>query len=983
MIRRIAFAWLLAVFCSAYASAMGFSAAVSSPECSHWVDSVMGAMSPRERIAQLFVPVVDPTKGENSRALVKRYVADNGVGGLLFRKGSITEYANLINYAQSLARVPVMMTFDGEWGLAMRIADTPQFPYNMALGAITDRALLEEYGAEVARECRELGIHVDFAPVADVNLNPANPVIGRRSFGEDPVRVADAVVAFGQGMERAGVISCAKHFPGHGDTSTDSHKTIPVVDHSRDFLFDNDLLPFRRYFDAGLSSVMVGHLSVPAIDSSMNPASMSHPISSRLLKDELGFKGLVFTDALEMKGASREGNNCVSAFLAGADLLLSSTNPPSDITAIEQAVKSGKISQTDIDTRCHKILSYKWALGLSSRPENINLNGLKSRLNAPEAADLIDRLTIASITVTGNRTGLLPLAPGPSVAVVNLGAPADNDFSAIVRRHVPATTFSDSDGSLPESRLNRISDNDIVIVGVYKDDAATAARLARIKARRAVIPVMFMNPYKAMRFRSSLADAEAMVMAYDNTASSRRAAADALFGGNAVSGRLPVSMPGVAELGEGVSYPASRLSFSRPAHGIAPWLGDSIDAIMLSAISAGAFPGAQVLVVKDGCVAIDRCYGKTSNTPSAKKVTDATIYDLASLSKAVGTLPGLMLAKQKGLIDLDAPIAYYIPDLVGTDKAALTPRHLLFHESGMPASLDMYTLMMEPDSYTGALIKRKRVTPNTIKIGRNAYGNSMARMRHDITAKTRPDTDAHEIARGLWATHASYDTIMHRIYDTPLRTPGFRYSCLNFCLLMDIEQRVTGIPHSRWVCENIFMPIGAFSACYRPTELFAVDQIASTETDNFLRKQTLTGYVHDELAAFSGGVQGNAGLFASATDVAKYAQMLLNSGCYGGAQVLDSAVVNEFTTTVSPTCHRGLGFDKPRLDNPDKSATCEEAPASTYGHVGFTGTCCWIDPTNNLIYIFLSNRVNPSRDNPAWFKQKARTRVQSAIYKAL
>lgn len=984
-LRHIILTATIAVASTFSSKAADFKKLTSSNECQQWVDSVLSTMSLQERVGQLFCPVLEPNKGDVSRSVIKKHVVDTRVGGLLFRKGSLNEYASMINYAQSLARIPIIMTLDGEWGLAMRIPEAPVFPYNMALGAVSDTALLEEYGREVARECRETGINIDFAPVADVNLNPANPVIGRRSFGEDPERVAQAVVSFSRGMESGGVLSCAKHFPGHGDTSTDSHKTVPVVDHSREFLSNNDLLPFQRYINEELSAVMVGHLSVPVLDPSMTPASLSRPISTGLLKEEMGFSGLVFTDALEMKGAKGgSGNNCVDAFMAGADFLLSSANPATDREAILTALKNGKISEKQINERCRKILAYKWALGLNRQPAKTDLAGLKERLNTPETADLIDRLTIASITAINNQGNILPLNTDKTIAVVNLGAPAINEFSEIISRHAPIDRYSNSNAPFTAAQLSEINSHDIVITGVYSDNSTNVRELGKIKARVAVIPVMFMTPYKAMEFKSTLAESPAFIMAYDNNAPARRAAADAIFAGNAVSGKLPVSMPGIAPLGAGVDYPATRLSFSRSGGTqLAPWLVDSIDAIMNSAVTAGAFPGAQVMVVKDGRVIVDRCYGKLSTEVNASKVNPSTIYDLASLSKAVATLPGIMLAYEKGLLDIDVPIGCYIPELVGTDKARLTPRQLLFHEGGMPASLDMYKIMMDTNSYKGQLIKRKRIAPHTIKISRNAYGNANARMRNDIITRTAPSRQPIEIARGIWATDCAYDTIMGRIYTIPLKSPGYRYSCLNFCLLMDIEQRLTGYPHQSWVNDKIFAPLGAYTACYRPLEKFKASQIAATEKENFLRKQLLQGYVHDEIAAFSGGVQGNAGLFSTATDIAKYSQMLLNGGTYGGNRIFSPATVEYFTTTVSPSSHRGLGFDKPRTDDTDKSTACEEAPASLYGHTGFTGTCFWIDPENNLIYIFLSNRVNPSRDNSAWFKNKARSRVQSLIYKAL
>lgn len=965
------------LLCVVSSLATDFGVAVQSAECARWVDSVYSSMSPRRRIAQLFCPVVDPSKGETSRAVIKRYVGQNDVGGLLFRKGSISDYVSMTNYAQSLADVPLMMTLDGEWGLSMRVPDTPRFPYNMALGAVSDTRLLRDYGAEVARECREMGVHVDFAPVADVNLNPANPVIGYRSFGEDPSRVASAVVAYSRGMEEGGVLTTAKHFPGHGDTSTDSHKTVPVVDHTRQFMADNDLLPFRRYIEAGLSGVMVGHLSVPSLDASGSAASMSHTIVTDLLKGEMGFKGLVFTDALEMKGAvGASDNNCVSAFMAGADMLLSSANPPADITAIQQAIDRGDIDPAEVERRCRKVLSYKWVLGLTSRPGRLDINGMRGRLNTPGAQSLIERLTAASVTVTGNARGTLPLSPGRSVAVVNIGAGPGNEFASVMKRHGDADVYSNASAPLTRAQLDAIESHDVVVAAVYDDKAASIKQLEALKGDN-LVAVMFMNPYKALKFRLSLNRAAAMVMMYDNNSYTRRAAADAVWAGNAVSGRLPVTLPGVAALGEGMSYPATRMSFSTPATGgMAPWLTDSIDAIARPALAAGAFSGLQVLVVKDGHVVADRSYGRVSSVPGASAVTDATLFDLASMSKAVGTLPQVMRLVDEGELNLDAPLSQYIPELAGTDKADITPRMLLLHESGMPAGLNMNEVMMDPDSYTGTLTSRRQRVPYTIKVARNVYGNANARMRRDITSTRKTAQFPVEAAKGIWVGEPTRDTIMHRIYEVPLKSRTMRYSCLNFCLLMEIINRHGGLSD---------MPgtLGAPSLMYNPLGKFSADEIAATEKDNFLRRQTLHGYVHDELAAFSGTPQGNAGLFGNATDVAKVCMMYLNGGSYGGRRLLSADVVRMFTTERSGMSRRGLGFDRPDPADPDRSPVPEEVPASAYGHTGFTGTCFWVDPDNKLIYVFLSNRVNPSRDNRAWVKHKTRSRIHSLLYKAI
>lgn len=450
-----------------------------------------------------------------------------------------------------------------------------------------------------------------------------------------------------------------------------------------------------------------------------------------------------------------------------------------------------------------------------------------------------------------------------------------------------------------------------------------------------------------------------------------------------MSGRLPVTINGVARIGEGVTLSKSRLGFTSPqAEGLSDCLADSLDRLINEGLRSGAFPGCQLIVARNGNIVVDRCYGTVADKGTAK-VTPATVYDLASVSKAAGTLPGIMLAYDRGCLDLDTPIAEYIPQLRGTDKATITPRRLLYHETGMPASLNMYDVLINPDSYTGPLTRRKYSAAYPIKVGRNTYANAKARLRRDITSATRSKQFPNEIADGVFVGPVTYDTIMQRIYDVPLKSPSYRYSCLNFCLLMDIEQRLTETPHDRWTTEGIFRPIGALSTCYNPAAHYDRSIVAPTENDRFLRRQTVKGYVHDELAAFSGGVQGNAGLFSNATDIAKLCQMLLNGGSYGDVRVLSEETVKLFTTDKSPTCRRGLGFDKPDTSDTDKSPTCEEAPAEVFGHIGFTGTCFWVDPVNDFFLVFLCNRINPSRDNRAFARLNIRPRLLHAIYQAL
>lgn len=703
-------------------------------QADHWADSVYAALTERQRIAQLVFPKVVPTQGDASKATIRRLIQREGCGGLLFTEGSAAEHVSMNAYAQTVANVPVLITFDGEWGLSMRIPDSPRFPQNMALGAISDYRLIYDYGREMARECRLAGVHVNFAPDADVNSNPANPVIGFRSFGEDPQRVAKAAVAYSLGLEDGGVQSVAKHFPGHGDTDVDSHKALPSVDHSRGRLDSMDLVPFKEYIDAGCSGIMVGHIAVPALDSSGTPASLSSLITNKLLRKELGFNGLIYTDALGMKGASENSANAsIAALKAGADVLLCPSNPAADITAILNAVKSGQISPAVIEERCKRLLRYKYLLEAGRKTPG-STDSICKAINSPEAEALIKRLAAASITVLKNQSSILPLST-TKVSVVNIGAKAVNDFAETVAH------YADIKATNP----------DVVIAAVYNDNATSRETLARlVSSSKDVVAVFFVNPYKMKKFAASLPKCKAVVLAYDDIAAARISGAEALFGGIEVSGKLPVNLKGVAKVGEGISLPKTRLGFSSPvAQGFAPWLTDSIDAAVKNAIRSQAIPGCQVLVAKNGEIVLDKAYGRLSTTESAH-VDRTTVYDLASVSKAVGTLPGIMKAYDKGLIALDDSIVKYIPELSDSAKRRITLRELLYHQSGMPASLNMFDVMIDNNSYTGKLIRPRRDKAHTVKVYNRVWANNTAKMRQDIVKKVRGNGFEIEAAKGIF-----------------------------------------------------------------------------------------------------------------------------------------------------------------------------------------------------------------------------------------
>lgn len=954
--------------------------------CERWVDSVYGTLTERQRVAQLFCPKINP-RSADARQTALRYV-EAGVGGLLFSEGSLAQYASLTNYAQEHSRVPLLMTFDGEWGLSMRIKNTPRFPRNMGLGAVADPRLLYQYGREMARECRLAGIQVNFAPDADVNSNPANPVIGQRSFGENPARVGALVSAYSQGLEDGGVQAVAKHFPGHGDTSTDSHKTHTTVSHDRATLDSVDLVPFRRFIKDGYSGVMVGHLTTPALDASGRPASLSHSITTGLLRDKMGFEGLIYTDALGMKGAIVAGkNNCILAVQAGADVLLSEPSTIKDIDAVCAAVKAGTISKATIEESCKRVLRYKYLLGLSRRPHvQEDAAKLEASINSPQADRVNRLLTAASMTVLTNKHAMLPLGDldKSTIAVVSVGAPAENEFAEMCSRYARVECFSvTAEHPMTSATANRIGRHDIVVMAAFTDKPWARQAAAMLRGTKGLVEVYFVNAYRMARFESALKSAQAVLLAYDDTPLTREYAAQAIFGGINVDGKLPVTLKGLYKIGSGLKLRKTRLGYTVPeAKGLRASLTDSIDSIVGVGLRTGAFPGCQVLVARGGDVVHSRSYGNI--TKGGAKVTNATVYDLASVSKAIGTLPGVMKAYDMGLFSLDDRASQYIQGLRGTDKEGITARELLFHESGMKPAINVYEIMFDTASYSGPLFTGKADKNHSIWVQPRAYGHNAAKLRTDLYSPVRGAGRDIEAAKDFFIGSATVDTIMQRIYHNPLRkNKDYTYSCLNFCLLMDMEQNLTGQRHDRFVTDSIWAPLGAYTMCYRPKGKHAPDRIAPTENDTYMRKQTVHGYVHDETAAMLGGISGNAGVFGCADDLAKVCQMWLNGGDYGDKRVLSEATVDLFTRTKSPTCRRGLGFDKPDKENPDYSPTCEEAGAGVYGHLGFTGTVFWVDPDEELIFVFLTNRVNPTRDTPAFNKLNIRPELFRQVYKAI
>ena len=959
-----------------------------------WVNNTFNSMSPDERITQLFVMAVGP-RMNGAEGLVKKLVSEYKVGGLIYHESDIQSQAKITNYAQSLASVPLLITLDAEWGPSMRLEDAPKFPRNLYLGAIGDDMLFYEYGREVARECRRVGVHVNFAPVLDV-IDRAHTVVGTRAYGSDPEMVARHGIAFSRGMEDGGVLSVGKHFPGHGSTTADSHKELPTVDKSLQELQLYDFIPFQRYIDAGLGGMLTAHLYVPAIDKTMVPSTMSGKYVTDLLQDKMGFEGLIFTDALGMEGAKAvKGSVCVNALLAGNDVLLMPNEVPGELAAIKQAIADGTLTQDLIDEHCKKILRFKYALGLN-RSQQVSLSNIVADVNADAAKVLLRKLCAGSITVVSNKKNLLPLhnLENRRIAVVTMGN--ENGTESMFQRrcacYAETAAFDLGGGESPADLVAELKRHQYNCVIISLDQPSeTQVKNAKYIASHChnVVVAVMCKPERLDEVGSLLADSyvNASLVAYESSFTAEDYLAQTIFGGCDATGVLPVTVKtskmDVLKAGTGQHFKAERLGYTIPAEvGFKSNLLAKIDSVCNYGVNQRAFPGCQVVVVRHGKVVCNRAYGEIDFN-SGIPVTVNTLYGLASVSKATGTLSCVMKCYDDGKFGLNDKASDFIPGLKDTNKEDLTFRDLLYHETGMPPSLSMWDMMFDRTTYTPPLISTAPNENNTIRIMNNAYGNKTARLRTDILSYKRTDVFDVPIAKGIWGSAATYDSIMNRIYRVELGPKKYLYSCLNFCLLANAVQNVTHLPMNYYANNEIFAPLGAYHTMYRPLSKFPEQQIAYTENDTFLRSQHIHGYVHDELAAFSGGVQGNAGLFSNANDLAKLFQMWLNGGTYGGRRFYKTSTVETFTTQKSPNSHRGLGFDKPVMGNPDASSTCDEATAETYGHTGFTGTCFWVDPKNDMIYIFLSNRVSPTRNNAAFSRVSARSHIQSILYKSI
>ncbi|MCD8310670.1 MAG: serine hydrolase [Prevotellaceae bacterium] len=972
----------------------------------------MERLTIEERVGQLFVFTIAPQKDKANRALLQKVVRQYHVGGLLFSGGQMENQVDLTNEAQQMADVPLMITFDGEWGLSMRLKGTPVFPKNAVLGCIRDNSLLYEYGKEMARECREVGVQVNFAPVADVNINPKNPVINVRSFGELTQNVTDKVIAYAMGLEAGGVLSVGKHFPGHGDTEVDSHKALPTLPFTRERLDSIELYPFKHAIKAGMSGIMVGHLAVPAIEPTVGlPSSLSHNIVSDLLTDELKFQGLIFTDALSMKGVAGHSSLCLAALQAGNDLLLVPQNIQAEMAAVIKAVKEGDLEEKTIDERCRKVLTYKYVLGLDKTP-HINPTGLKERIDTPYTRDLISRLNAAAITATGNEPQVLPLdSTIGEVAVLHVGVAAKvKPFLNELSHKVHAVEFQLQAGQSAkayEALKAKLSAYPFVIVSITETNLAPYTTFfTGYLPDVPTVNILFTTDKQAATLGEGLTRSAVTLLGHSAEEAVQRGAARIICGEAVADGFLSAAIGNLIPAGAGVRIGAAQAdeettgeddsTWAEALDGVATTIGQTvevpginaaklakIDTIAQEGVDQGAYPGCQIIVLKEGQPVYHKAFGTPTGEGAAERpVYTSDVYDLASLTKTTATLLAVMKLYDEGRLKLTDRLGDCLPRFKGTGKRNITIQDLLFHQSGLPSTILFYLEAIDKESYQGTLFKSRPDRLHPVQTARQTWANPAFRFFEGLTSAVPTEEYTMEVSDSLWLHRDFKETYMQKIVDTPLKDKRYRYSCVGFILLQQVVETITGMPMDEYLAREFYIPMGLTHTGYLPLRFLPREGIVPSAKDPFLRKVTLQGYVHDESAAFLGGVSGNAGLFSNAEETARIYQMLLNDGELDGKRYLSAETCRFFTTTVSTRSRRGLGFDKPD-PRPGTGPCCDEAPTSTYGHTGFTGTCAWVDPDNRLVYIFLSNRTYPRSWNTKLTRLDIRGRIQTAIYEAL
>jgi beta-N-acetylhexosaminidase len=973
-----------------------------APSTAKWVDSVYNSLNLDQKLGQLFMVAAYSGGEKYNRANIEKLIANNYIGGLIFMQGTPEAQAEQTNAFQASSKVPLMIAMDAEWGLGMRLKSVDDMPRQIMMGAMQDSSLVYKMGQAVAKQCRRLGVHVNFAPVVDINNNPANPVINFRSFGENKYNVVKFATQYMRGMQDNGVLACAKHFPGHGNTDADSHKELPTISSNLKDLENLELYPFRELINKGIGSIMIAHLQVPALDNAPNmPTTLSRKVVTELLKTKYNYKGLIFTDALNMKGVTKyykPGEVDMKAFIAGNDVLLFSEDVATGVSKIKEALQNKTITQARVDESVKKILLAKYLLGLNKK-QKIEITNITNDLNNVTSS-LRTQIAKASATLLIDQYNVIDkIAKNATnkVAYIAFGAKGKTAMGeALAKRGITEQYIIDGSNT---SVLQKLKNYNAVIIGMhgialypgtnFGISASDIAAINTLQANNNTMLVIFGNPYATKYFLNG----KGILVAYDEKTETQNIAADICTGNLRARGKLPVSVGdnykqgvGIVAIKDELGLPNNfnpesekeiltikkkddtQLAFETqidlPVNltccvnpsviGADVSKLNKIDALIENAIERHAFPGARLLIAKEGKVFYNKSFGYTAYD-NRTKVNDNTLYDIASVTKVAATTLSIMKLYDEGKINLDNTLGFYLPMARNSDKSNLLIKNILLHQAGLKSWIAFY---------------KETLDSNKMRLP-------------EIYAHTYKEPYTVKVANDIYMNKHWQDTMWQRILTSPLGAPTYEYSDLDFIFLQKVIEKITGQSLDKYVENTFYKPLGLQNTFYNPlNKKVSLSRIAPSENDDYFRYQTIHGYVHDMGAAMFGGVSGHAGIFSTADDLSVLLQLVLNNGMYNGKRYFSKKTVDVFTSYHSNS-RRGYGWDKPEPKAAKSNPAADNCSLETYGHQGFTGTCIWADPTYNLQFVFLSNRTYPSADNKLLTSLGIRTKAQELAYEAL
>jgi beta-N-acetylhexosaminidase len=932
-----------------------------------WVDSVFNTLNVPEKVAQLFIISASPNADNQEINQLKNRVENDKIGGIIFTTGSVLNQVNLTNQIQSSAKVPLFIGADCVSGLGSQLDSTLRFPSAVIQGALTSDSTIYKMAKEIGREMRLIGINMNFASIGnlahDSTISPVN------SYGTNTHSVTSKSLAYLNGLKSEGILATAKYFPISAVTITDFEKKIPITKPSEDTLLT---APFKKLFINGLDGIIPSSSSADVhfdkkVSSKKNDYSgdvLAALFSADWLRSQPGYNGLVVADLQHLKSADNPGNGNMEllAFQKGNDLILTSSDIAPALRKIKKLLRKQKQYLTQLDQHVRKVLAAKYDAGLNKK-KIIATENLLLKLNPVEARIFRQKMFQSAVTVSRNRENTLPVKSLDNknfVCLVAGDTAQKKIFQKFISNYTPVSGLLVNDNTPADRIAKSFNSADVMIVALFDNtSSSTIQKILAVADSLKKDKELIICDFGSELFKPLAERYPTVIHAYMGVPEMLRIVPQVIFGGLPAEGVLPFSVGGLKD-GTGIStISLNRFQYSIPADaGMDEKTLAKIASIAKEAIDNGATPGCNVLVAKDGKIVYQKSFGYLTYEKQSP-VTDTTIYDLASVTKVSATLQTVMFMYEKGLIDVNKKVSVYLPELKNSNKKDFTIKDILTHQAGLWPFLPFWAQTMKDSVHLPLYYNKKPTREYPFVVSDKLYAATS--MKDSLWS---------------WIIHA-------KIREKPARTPyDYKYSDMGFYVMQHLAEKLLNQPIEDFLAQNLYEPLGANTTGYLPLLRFPIGQIAPTENDKLFRKALLIGTVHDQGAAMHGGVAGHAGLFSSALDLAKLGQMLLQEGNYGGYQFYKPETVRFFTQKQFETSRRGLGWDKSTPGDWNGPTSIYASPR-TFGHTGFTGTCIWVDPEFNLVYIFLSNRVHPDMTNNKLLTGNIRSRIQDVIYQSI